>query len=126
MSNAATSRFAKSFSSNRCAISIPSFDRFIEPLLRLLAAHADGISAPKAQAALADQLGVTAEERREFLPSGIYPVYKSRIGWAHDRLKREGLSSSVERGFWQLTEKGRRYAPAWRTYNRVFGGICLI
>jgi hypothetical protein len=57
-------------------------------------------------------MGVTAEERSELLPSGIYPVYKSRIGWAHDRLKREGLSSSIKRGFWQLTEKGLRYAEA--------------
>jgi len=57
-------------------------------------------------------MGVTAEERRELLPSGVYPVYKSRIGWAHDRLKREGLSTSVKRGFWQVTEKGLRYAEA--------------
>lgn len=94
------------------AIPIPTFDRFIEPLLRLLAAHPDGTSAPQAQSALADQMGVTAEERRELLPSGAYPVYKSRIGWAHDRLKRDGLSTSVKRGCWQITEKGRRYAEA--------------
>jgi len=74
--------------------------------------HRDGVSAPKAQSILADEMGVTTEQRRELLPSGIYPVYKSRIGWAHDRLKREGLSRSVKRGFWQVTEKGLHYAEA--------------
>jgi restriction system protein len=91
-------------------MTIPSFDRFIEPLLRLLAQHPEGIPASDAQHTLAEQLGVTVDERRELLPSGTYPVYKSRIGWAHDRLKREALSTSVRRGFWKLTDAGVRYA----------------
>lgn len=91
-------------------MAIPSFDLFIEPLLQLLAKHPDGILTSEAQQTLAEQLGVTADERRELLPSGVYPVYKSRIGWAHDRLKREALSTSVRRGFWKLTDAGIAYA----------------
>ena len=45
-------------------------------------------------------------DRQELLPSGTQPVYKNRIGWAHDRLKRAGLSSSPRRGFWKLTIDG--------------------
>ena len=61
-------------------MAVASFDRFIEPLLRLLILHPGGIKASDAQRALADQCGITDEERRVLLPSGIYPVYKSRIG----------------------------------------------
>jgi len=38
--------------------------------------------------------------------SGAQQVYKNRAGWAHDRLKRAGLSSSPKRGFWKLTPEG--------------------
>jgi restriction system protein len=37
-------------------------------------------------------------------------VYKNRAGWAHDRLKRAGLSSSPRRGYWQLTSRGVEFA----------------
>ena len=37
-------------------------------------------------------------------------VFKNRAGWAHDRLKRAGLSTSRRRGYWQLTEAGRAFA----------------
>lgn len=40
------------------------------------------------------------------LTSGAQQVYKNRAGWAHDRLKRAGLSSSPKRGFWKLTAEG--------------------
>jgi restriction system protein len=89
---------------------IPSFDQFIEPLLRLLAQHPEGLKTADVQQALADHFCLTDAQRRELLPSGIYPVYKSRIGWAHDRLKRAGLSQSERRGFWRLTESGRHFA----------------
>jgi restriction system protein len=43
------------------------------------------------------------------LPSGAQPIYRNRAGWAHDRLKRAGLSSSPRRGSWQITEAGREF-----------------
>ena len=44
------------------------------------------------------------------LPSGIQPLFHNRIGWAHDRLKRAGLSESPRRGVWQLTEASQKFA----------------
>jgi restriction system protein len=38
------------------------------------------------------------------LPSGAQLIYKNRAGWAHDRLKRAGLSSSSRRGSWKITK----------------------
>ena len=90
-------------------MNLPTYDKFIEPLLRYLAKHPDGVRAPDAHDAAADALKITEEMRHERLPSGVQAVYKNRAGWAHDRLKRAGLSSSPKRGFWQLTTEGHAY-----------------
>jgi restriction system protein len=90
-------------------MAIPTFDKFIEPLLRYLATQPDGVSAGDASEAVADLAGVTIDERQQLLPSGIQQIYKNRIGWAHDRLKRAGLSSSPRRGFWQITPTGQKF-----------------
>lgn len=90
-------------------MSLPTFDQFIEPILRHLAAHPSGVPARETHEAAADRLGLTAEQREERIPSGQL-VYKNRSGWAHDRLKRDGLSSSPSRGLWCLTAKGHEYA----------------
>ena len=58
--------------------------------------------------AAAAHLNLTTEQRSELLSSG-QAVYKNRCGWAHDRLKREGLSASPRRGLWQLTSEGINY-----------------
>lgn len=91
-------------------MTVPTYDKFIEPILRHLAEHPEGVSARAAQEAAADALGIGAAARQDRLPSGLQPIYKNRAGWAHDRLKRAGLSTSPRRGFWQLTALGRTFA----------------
>jgi restriction system protein len=91
-------------------MTIPTYDRFIEPLLRFLVQHRDGVAAKLAHDAAADALGLNEADRLRLLPSGAQPIYKNRIGWAHDRLKRAGLSSSPRRGLWQVTPQGVAFA----------------
>jgi len=91
-------------------MTVPTYDKFIEPILRYLAANNDGASARDVHESSATALNVSEADRQELLPSGMQPIYKNRAGWAHDRLKRAGLSSSPRRGFWQITEKGREFA----------------
>lgn len=83
---------------------IPTYDLFVEPLLRILAQNPDGMRAADAHDAAADYLQLTAEQRQETLSSGRQATYKNRAGWAHDRLKRAGLSDSPQRGHWRLTQ----------------------
>ena len=90
-------------------MSVPTYDRFIEPILRFLAVHPTGANARDAHEAAAASLAVTDQEKQELVPSGTQLTYKNRAGWAHDRLKRAGLSSSLRRGFWKLTDTGRDY-----------------
>jgi restriction system protein len=87
-------------------MSVPTYDKFIEPLLRYLAAHQEGVVARLAHEQAANALGLTDEDKQVLLPSGAQPIYKNRAGWAHDRLKRAGLSSSPRRGFWKITQEG--------------------
>lgn len=90
-------------------ISLPTYDQFIEPILRVLQQHPEGLRAAEVHDAAADYLQLTQEQRSELLSSG-QAVYKNRCGWAHDRLKRAGLSFSPRRGLWQLTNEGAVYA----------------
>lgn len=87
-------------------MSVPTYDQFIEPLLRYLAAHQDGVAAKLAHEQVANVLGLSDDDKQTLLPSGAQLIYKNRAGWAHDRLKRAGLSSSPRRGFWKITNEG--------------------
>jgi restriction system protein len=90
-------------------MAIPTYDQFIEPLLRFLGGRPEGAKTSEVYAALADAVGLTDDERAQLLPSRRQPVHQNRIGWAHDRLKRAGLSESQKRGTWQLTDDGRAF-----------------
>lgn len=90
-------------------MAVPTYDKFIEPILRCLASKPNGALARDVHDEAADALGISETDRQMLLPSGHQPVYKNRAGWAHDRLKRAGLSSSPRRGFWKLTDKGMEF-----------------
>ena len=89
-------------------MNIPTYDEFIEPLLRTLAKHPQGLIAAQARELTAESVGLSETQRLELLPSG-QPVYANRIGWAHDRLKRAGFSHSPRRGRWQVTDEGQAF-----------------
>lgn len=77
---------------------VQNYDQFIEPILRFLAAHPEGAAASEAHEAAAMTLGLSEAQRQETIASG-QATYKNRSGWAHDRLKRAGYSSSAKRGY---------------------------
>ena len=91
-------------------MSIPTYDKFIEPILRYLAKHPDGERAPVVYEAAAEALGISEDDKLIVLPSRTQAVYKNRAGWAHDRLKRAGFSSAPGYGYWKLTENGLAFA----------------
>lgn len=92
-------------------MSVPTYDKFIEPVLRFLASKPEGATAREAHEAAADRLNLDENQRAEVISSGQL-TYKNRAGWAHDRLKRAGLSQSLSRGKWCLTPEGQRWAVA--------------
>lgn len=91
---------------------VPTYDQLIEPLLRALGAAPDGLSAREARSRVATDLNIAPDDLEEMLPSGMQSRFSNRVGWAHDRLKRAGLSGSPERGFWRLTPQGQEMAKS--------------
>lgn len=87
---------------------VPPVAKFIDPLLRVLAANPDGIPASAAHDAVAERLELSDAQKEELIPSG-QQRYKNRIGWAHDRIKRAGLSECPRTGLWRLTAAGRAF-----------------
>lgn len=64
-------------------MSVPTYDQFIEPILRYLAATPEGATARDAHEAAADALNLSEAQRQELIASG-QATYKNRAGWAHD------------------------------------------
>jgi restriction system protein len=58
---------------------------------------------------VADDVDLSPEARQAMLPSGLQQIFRNRIGWAHDRLKRRGLSEAPKRGTWRITTEGKEF-----------------
>lgn len=56
--------------------------------------------------ALADRFGLSKAERLELLPSGRYPTFDSRVGWASTYIKKAGLIEKPRRGYSKITNRG--------------------
>lgn len=91
---------------------VPPYRFFIEPLLRVLAEHPEGIRAAEAHELVSERLGLSDAVKAEVHGSNGQAIYKNRNGWAHDRLKRAGLSESAAYGQWRITRAGIAYALA--------------
>lgn len=86
-------------------MAIPDYQSLMRPLLNLAsdgAVHRFRESVD----ALADQLGLTDEERTELFPTGQQPVFRNRMGWAKSYLKHAGLLRFPKRGYFQITQLG--------------------
>lgn len=74
----------------------------------LLAAHEDGaeheIAATREQ--LADEFGLSEEDRAERIPSGRVTTLQNRVGWAATYLFRSGLLERPQRAHYRITQRG--------------------
>lgn len=84
---------------------IPDYQSLMLPVLRL-AAEGEKRVADVADR-IADELGLTAEEREELLPSGRQRVLHNRIHWAKFYMSKAGLIASPARGRFVATDTGR-------------------
>jgi restriction system protein len=84
---------------------VPSYEEFMLPFLKIL--EDKEIHAIKdIREGLADNLGLSDDDKAELLPSGTMPVYRSRIGWAKTYLKKAGLIDNSIRGKVKITTRG--------------------
>lgn len=84
---------------------IPDYQSLMLPVLAI-AAKGD-TRVPIASAQIADQLGLTEEEREELLPSGKQRLLHNRIHWAKFYMMKAGLLESPSRGVFRASPAGQ-------------------
>jgi restriction endonuclease Mrr len=60
-------------------MSVPTYDKFIEPILRFLAQHSKPVPAKLAHEAAAKALSLTDEDRAEFLGTSVKGIQSSML-----------------------------------------------
>ncbi|MDR2165251.1 MAG: restriction endonuclease [Zoogloeaceae bacterium] len=90
---------------------VPKYHELNRPLLELLAdgeCYTLGSAAEK----IAQKLDLSAEDLAEVIPSGMMTRFLNRLGWAQSDLSRAGLTESVRRGVYRITDFGRAQLPS--------------
>lgn len=87
-------------------MAIPDFQTLMLPFLRF-ASDGNEHAMSEAREALAEQFGLTAEQRAALLPSGRQAVFDNRVAWAKVYLQRAGLLDSPRRGHFRISDRGR-------------------
>ena len=84
---------------------IPDYQSIMLPLLEFIS---DGKEYKMRNVTdeLAIKFGVTEEEQKELLPSGVAPVFYNRTAWAKTYLKKAGLIDSPKQGIVVISKRG--------------------
>jgi restriction system protein len=88
-------------------MAVPDYQSVMLPLLQFAAQKGTETSTSEAVEALAKDLGLTEDDLKEMLPSGIQSTFVNRVGWASTYMKKAGLLETTRRGFYQITERGK-------------------
>ncbi|RYB98045.1 restriction endonuclease [Ciceribacter ferrooxidans] len=86
-------------------MSIPDYQSLMLPVLRLAAEGEKRVA--DVEDRIANDLGLTQEEREELLPSGRQRVLHNRIHWAKFYMTKAGLLASPARGRFVATDDGK-------------------
>ncbi len=84
----------------------PQFVRYFQPVINALIELGGSGRPEEVEEVIADQLGLSEEDRNEQIPSG-QSRFSNKVNWARFYLVKAGLIDSSTRGVWSLTEKGR-------------------
>jgi restriction system protein len=84
---------------------IPDYQAIMLPLLKYLSDRQEH-NIRDVINHISNEFDLSAEERKEPLPSGKQPVISNRVGWASTYMKKAGLINSPSRGQVIITERG--------------------
>lgn len=88
-------------------MAVPDYQSLMLPLLRFAGEKKNEISTGEAVEVLAKELGLTEEDLKEMLPSGIQSTFFNRVAWASTYMKKAGMLEATRRGYYQITERGQ-------------------
>jgi restriction system protein len=86
---------------------IPDYQTLMLPLLQTVADNKLHVFGEVVDA-LAEKFNLTEDELRILLPSGRYPTFRSRVGWARVYMLKAGLLASPKRGHLTITPSGQK------------------
>jgi len=86
---------------------IPDFQKIMLPFLNIIS---DGLehSSVETNEKIARQFELTDEELNQYLPSGAQKTFPNRVAWAKSYLKMAGLLENTRRGYFKITESGKK------------------
>ncbi|HEY6341287.1 MAG TPA: restriction endonuclease [Bryobacteraceae bacterium] len=87
-------------------MTIPDYQSLMLPVL--VASSKGEVSIRAVIERLADQLGLSPEERSELLLSGKQTVFSNRVHWAKTYLAQAGLIENTRRGHFAITPRGEQ------------------
>lgn len=93
-------------------MAVPDYQSLMLPLLQFAAQRNAEISTGEAVEMLAQTLGLTDEDVKEMLPSGIQSAFLNRVSWASTHMKKAGLLEATRRGYYRITERGHELLKA--------------
>ncbi len=88
------------------SVTIPDFQSVMRPLLRVVADGHEHRARDYVEA-LAQEFGLSPEERRQLIASGRQELFVNRVAWAATHLAKAELLARPGRGIIQITDRGR-------------------
>jgi len=82
-------------------MAVPDYQSLMLPLLRFTEEKGDETSTTEAVEVLAKELGLTDDDLKEMLPSGIQSTFVNRVGWASTYMKKASLLEATRRGYYK-------------------------
>jgi restriction system protein len=86
---------------------IPDIQSLMLPIVKFAADGTDHTNNAAADH-LANQFGLSEQDRKELLPSGQQPVFTNRIAWARSHLRMAGLLQNTGRGVFRITARNQQ------------------
>lgn len=84
---------------------IPDYQSLMRPVLECARHEPRKISDVVEE--ISDHLELSPEERQRMLPSGGQTKFANRVHWARSYMKQAGLVRNIQRGWYELTDRGR-------------------
>lgn len=86
-------------------MTIPDFQTLMLPVLETVGDKKEHLFRDIVEV-LAVKFSLTQDERKILLPSGRYPTFDNRVGWAKTYLKKAGLVEQTKRSYVSITQRG--------------------
>ena len=93
-------------------MTVPKYEQLMLPLLRQLAAANGEANVAMLMPELAREFQLTDDDLQQRLPSGGQTYFVNRCHWAKFYLSRAGLLEAARRGYFTITDDGRKMLTA--------------